>query len=125
MVTVKQMLENEKRKEAAYELSDEIYSIHEEAKKAKIMIDDIHAEFFNKYDVKNASEASQIRWTYDRYGIYCGIALDYIYNVHKMIEELYKLADKAVSEKIRQREEEHANKEIDGTPEQEQPPKTN
>lgn len=127
MGTAREMLENAKRKKAAYELSDEIHSILEEAEKAKIIIDDMRAEYFNRYDVKKVSESEYIRWTYNRYGIYCGIALDYIYNTHKMIKEICTLADEAENEIIKQMEKEKATakKEIGSTPQQEQPPKMN
>ncbi len=80
-------------------LSDEIWPIKENLKKACILLQEITDEYFSKYENKKEKDELGILWEFSRYGTYAEMIDDYVHAAKKGIEDLTEIIEQDYAEK--------------------------
>ena len=76
---------------AARELSDEISDIKTNLERALAMMQELTDEYFATYDPLDKEDYQKIVYDFARFGIYAGIAEDYLFRVRKVIDALREM----------------------------------
>lgn len=79
---------NEKRKQAIYELDDELFKVKRNIVNAGYIMQDISEDFFEKYDPEKQEDMYAICYEFNRYAAKVSILQDILINIETVIKSL-------------------------------------
>lgn len=90
---------------AAYVLSDAIFDMNSYIERAELALQEPIEDYFGRYNTSNDEDKVSIIFDYDRQGVFCNIAADYLFKAGKTLESLSELALKGVDIANKERED--------------------
>lgn len=81
--------------QAAYELSDELWSVKDKLEKAYHVIGELTDKYFRNYNSDDLKDHSKIAWEFSINAVRADIVNDYVWQAKQVLEELEVRTDRA------------------------------